>query len=276
MNSNTLIYTLLNMKGWGPTKIYNYVRENFFDYDSCKNNLVYVLDEEGKKEFKLKLIETNRIFELNLSKGIKMLNILDKDFPPELYEKNDKCVFLFYMGNIKLLSMKSIAIIGTRKPEKSFLEKGIKLTEYFAGKGYVIVSGLALGCDTIAHSACLNVNGRTIAVLPSPCDNIQPPSNNHLARKILANGGLLISEYSSGEQVSRFNFPRRDRIQSLLTSVILIIQASDASGTMIAVKKSIKDNKHIFAIEGNNISLVNKYIDVESIECLKIIEDIIK
>ena len=119
---------------------------------------------------------------------------------------------------------------------------------------------------------CLNEKGKTIAVLPSDCEKIYPASNKNLAKEIVDNDGLLISEYSVGEPMNKYNFARRDRIQSLLSSVVLIIQASNESGTMIATKKSIKDGKFVYAIEGNELALVRKYVNVDSEEELKEIE----
>ena len=193
-----------------------------------------------------------------------------------MYLSTDKCVFLYYKGDINLLLRASISIIGTRKPNKEFIEKGIKVTSYYAKKGYVIVSGLALGCDSIAHKTCVEVGGKTIAVLPSSCDNIQPSSNKILAEQIVNSGGLLISEYSTGTTISKFNYPQRDRIQSLLSTTIIIIQASNESGTMIATKKNIKDGKLVYAIEGNDLNLVNRYVDVDSIDELEEVEKEIK
>lgn len=269
MDTNSLILTLLNMNGWGAKKVYKYIIKHSMNYDKCVQGLVDELNSEQKTEFKQKLQQSKLTLALNLEKGIKACNIFDEYFPKKLYHLNDICIFLYYRGNINLLNRKSIAIIGTRTPDEDFKEKGMIATKYFASKGYVVVSGLALGCDTIAHETTLMVNGDTIAVLPSPCDNPQPTSNRSLAERIVENGGLLISEYGSGETVSKYNYPRRDRIQSLLTSTILIIQASDGSGTMIATKKSINENKMVYAIKGNNLSLVKKYVDVESEEELK-------
>ena len=122
----------------------------------------------------------------------------------------------------------------------------------------------------------MNVCGKTIAVLPSSCDNPQPYSNKPLAEKIAKNGGLLISEYSSGTFVSKYNYPQRDRIQSLLSSVIVVIQSSNDGGTMIAVKKHIKDGKIVFAIKGNDLILIKDYIDSNSQEDLSLVEEYIK
>ena len=268
MDANSLILTLLNLNGWGPKKVYDYVHKHSFDYSKCVDGLVNELSTELKNAFKIELSRSKETLKKNLEQGINAINILDPKFPKKLYNTNDKCVFLYYKGNIDLLNQKSIAIIGTRKPDEEFINKGEIVSKYFAKEGYVIVSGLALGCDTIAHTSCLEENGKTVAVLPSSIDNIQPSSNKSLAQKIVDNDGLLISEYSVGSPFSKYNYATRDRIRSLLSSVILIIQASDNSGTMIATKKSLKDKKMVYAIEGNKLTLVNNYIDVNSIEDL--------
>lgn len=273
MDTNSLILTLLHLKGWGPKKIYAYVSSYSFDYDKCVSGLVTELNDEEKILFKQELVNSKITLKKNYDLGISACNILDKEFPKKLYLSTDKCVFLFYKGDINLLSKKLISIIGTRKPNNEFIEKGIKISSYFAKKGYVIVSGLALGCDSIAHKTCVEVGGKTIAVLPSSCDNIQPSSNKALAQSIVRSGGLLISEYSAGTTISKFNYPQRDRIQSLLSSVIVIIQASDESGTMIATKKNIKDGKLVYAIKGNDLTLVTRYIDVDSIDELEEVEN---
>lgn len=272
MNTNSLILTLLHLNKRGPENVWKYVSANSFDFEKCVASLANELSEYEKEIFEVELEKSEAILKRNLAKGIQAINILEKDFPEKLYNSKDKCVFLFYKGNISLLNKPSIAIIGTRKPDEEFVKKGTIATNYFATKGYVIVSGLALGCDTIAHSVCLNANGQTIAVLPSPCDNIQPSSNKWLADKILENNGLLISEYGSGATITKFNFPKRDRIQSLLSSVVLIIQASENSGTMNAVKKSLDDGKPVYAIEGNILSKVKSYVNVDSKDELSEIE----
>ena len=272
MDNSSLILTLLNMNGWGPKRVFDYIRKYCFDYEQAKNGLVLELDDYEKNDFKSKYVKVKEIISNNLSKGIKTCSILDPVFPKKLYAGKEKCVFLYYVGNIELLNTKSITIVGTRKPDEEFALKGKVATEYFAKKGYTIVSGLALGCDTIAHANCVLNNGNTIAILPSPCDDIQPVTNRKLAYDIVETGGLLISEYGTGEPFNKYNYAARDRIQSLLSNVLLVIQSTDEGGTRIAVKKSLDDNKHVYAIKGNNLKLVKEYIDVENVDDLKKVE----
>lgn len=274
MNTNSLILTLLNLKNWGPNKVYDYVLAHSFDYNECVKWLDIILTDDEKNLFNKELVNSNNLLEKNLYNGINACNILDYEFPKKLYSSKQKCVFLFYKGNINLLSEKAIAIIGTRHPTEYFIELGVSVTKYFAKKGFVIVSGLALGCDTIAHTATLEVDGKTIAVLPSSCDNILPSSNKALANQIVKKGGLLISEYGTCT-ITKYNYPNRDRIQSLLSDALIIIQATDESGTMYATRKSISDGKPVYALKGNDLTIVDKYVDVNSKEELEQIENII-
>ena len=275
MDNSSLILTLLSMNGWGPKRVYDYINKHCFDYEQAKNGLVFELEDYEKETFKIELKKSKEKIALNNSKGIKTCSILDNEFPKKLYTGKDKCVFLYYVGTIDLLNTKTITIVRTRKPDEYFAEKGKIATEYFTKKGYTIVSGLALGCDTIAHENCVKLNGNTIAILPSPCDDIQPASNKKLAYDIIETGGLLISEYSTGEPFNKFNYAARDRIQSLLSNVLLVIQSTDEGGTRIAVKKSVDDKKQVFAIKGNNMKLIKDYIDVENISDLEKVESFI-
>lgn len=264
MDKNSFILTLLNLKGWGAKKVFSYVKEHEFNYDKCVTGLLVKLNDEEKVTFKKELLNSKLELKKNYDVGIKCTNILDDCFPSKLYNSTQKCVFLYYVGDISLLSQESVLVIGTRNPNEAFLRKGEKLTKYLVENQFVIVSGLALGCDTIAHKTCIEAGGKTIAVLPSPCDNIQPTSNKILANNILISGGLLISEYGSGAAISKYNYPKRDIVQSLISTTTIIIEATDKSGTMIATEKSIKDGKNVYAIKGNDLSIVKNYIDVES------------
>ena len=276
MDTNSFVLTLLNLKGWGPTKVYNYINKYSFDYEKCRLALAEELTDKEKERFKNELLKSKNKIQNNLKLGVKCCNIFDSFFPKKLYDLDQKCIFLFYKGNIELLNKKSITIIGSRNLTEAFVEKGKMAVEYFSKKGYVIVSGLALGCDSLAHKVCLESKGMTIAVLPTSCDKIMPTSNKTLANNIVNNNGLLISEYGTDDPFNKYNFAERDRIQSLLSNTILIIEAQDSSGTMIATRKHIANNKHVFALEGNKLLLVKNYIDTQNINDLKIVEDSIQ
>ncbi|HEB9342981.1 TPA: DNA-processing protein DprA [Campylobacter coli] len=139
-------------------------------------------------------------------------------------------VFLAYKGDLDLLDKKhmNIAVIGLTTPNDSIKTIERKIVKEFVNNGAVIVSGLAIGCDTIAHKEALNNDGVTIAILPSTIKNIYPKENLELAENIVLNGGLLISEYYSEiqtsnhfkEQISRL--VERDRLQALFSDMVIL------------------------------------------------------
>ena len=259
---------LSRVNRWGATKVADYVARHGYDLEECMNFLELELEPRDLTMFNSNVEAARKDIQDNEAKHIHFISLFDERFPKRLCEGKDPVVFLYYVGDIELLSSKSIAIIGTREPEESFALKGRKAALFYAEKGLTVVSGLALGCDTIAHRATLDANGKTIAILPSALDKVLPPQNRGLAREIVNNGGLVISEYSVNSTMNKFNYAQRDRIQSLLTDVALVIQSDDDGGTMIAVRKSLKDGKRVYAIKGNRLTLIDNYIDVDSEEDL--------
>ena len=120
MDANSLILTLLNLNGWGPKKVYDYVNKHSFDYSKCVDGLVNELSTELKNAFKIELSRSKDTLKKNLDQGINAINILDPKFPKKLYNTNDKCVFLYYKGNIDLLNQDN------RDLEKDFFDYYIK------------------------------------------------------------------------------------------------------------------------------------------------------
>jgi DNA processing protein len=159
---------------------------------------------------------------------------------------------LYYIGSLPEQRIPTIAIVGTRKPTAY----GRDVTSQFAAElgaaGIVIVSGLALGVDAIAHKACLDAGGTTIAVLPSSLTKIYPATNRDLAIAILQKGGALLSEYSE-EAINAFkgNFLARNRIVAGISDAILITEASARSGTLNTAMHALEQGKDVFVIPGN-------------------------
>lgn len=269
------IIALLNCKGIGTTKLYNYIKKNNFDVEKIKNNIINFIEDEDYRNFETYLSLAEKEINDNYKKGISLITLFDEDFPTKLYVSSKPVLYLYYKGNINLLNEKTVTIIGTRKPDDYSIQMAKKVTKEISDKSYVIASGLALGIDTVAHQSCLEAGGKTIAVLPSSIDNIQPKSNTKLAQLIVEKKGCLITEYPSGSVVNKYNFARRDRIQSLLANCVIIPQANENSGTMIAVRKSIKDNKKVFQFSTNNNKFIKDTIDVQNNDYLNTIVKIV-
>ncbi len=153
----------------------------------------------------------------------------DSNFPPHRgsVKNSERPIFLFYRGDLSLLSenSKNVAVIGLLTPSQEIEAIERKLVSGLVTNGAVIISGLALGCDSIAHMQTLDSNGKTVAILPSPLNDIMPAKNRGLATDIVANGGLLISEYltapkSKMELSGRYQ--ERDRLQALFSNSIVL------------------------------------------------------
>jgi len=183
------------------------------------------LDDFDKKKETIKNL-------LVKSKGFidGVVAIGDDNFPPYrgVVKNSEKPIFLFYQGNLSLLNNiqnNNIAVIGLLNPDNETEEIERTVVAKFVENGVTIVSGLAFGCDTIAHRQALDSNGHTIAILPSPLNNIMPSKNKELARKIVENNGLLIAEYLTDAKSKRElggRYQERDRLQALFSNYIVL------------------------------------------------------
>ena len=263
MNIKTIrIIQLLQIKGIGSVFIRN-VMDRFLseneDLESNENFIKYIktrISENSKKlnlidvDFQEALDKANKIISESKDKGIGIISRYDIDFPIMLLKlignngKDTSPLILNYKGDISMLNKKqAIAIIGTRHPTN----EGITAAEYYgkflAEHGYNIVSGLALGCDSIAHKGALSVSGMCTAILAHGLHMISPKKNEQIASDILKNGGVLLSEYFVGTSAFPSFFVERDRLQAGLSKATIVIQTGKKGGTMHAVNTTIKNNK---------------------------------
>ena len=144
---------------------------------------------------------------------------------------------VYCKGDHTLLDKSSIAVIGTRNPSEKSRIAGYRMTKRMCEfADYPIVTGLAIGCDTIAARAALDSGRPVIAVLPSGTDNIYPRSNAALAAEIVEKGGCLVSEYPPESYVEKWKFIARDKLTAEIADAIVVIQCGEASGTMHTVR----------------------------------------
>lgn len=178
--------------------------------------------------------------------GIEVVVYGSAEYPAQLLALRDPPALLFYKGNRALLSdLNAIAVVGTR--ENTPLGKKItqKTVEYFTGEGFCIVSGLALGIDAIAHRAALASNGATVAVVVDLV-SVSPANHQELAKQILSQGGLLVSENLPGTKVIPALFAKRDRIQAGLALAVFAIETAPDGGTMHAVRTAIAMGRGVY------------------------------
>jgi len=179
-----------------------------------------------------------------------MLTLKGDATPVKLRQISSPPKQLFTRGDIDILKQNpSISVVGSRKITPYGKEVTESIVNGLVDAGFVIISGLALGVDAAAHKAALDREGKTIAVLPTPVDSINPQRNYRLGEQI-AQKGLLISEYQSGTAPQKHFFAERNRLVSGLSDAVLIIQASEKSGTLITANHAKEQGKKLFVVPG--------------------------
>ena len=158
---------------------------------------------------------------------------------------------LYFIGKLPEKRTPTVAIVGTRKPTAYGREVTHRLAHDLASRGVIIISGLALGVDSIAHRATLDAGGITLAVLANGVDIIYPATHIDLASDILAKGGAIISEYEPGIEARDFQFLERNRIVSGLSDAVIVTEAAVRSGTLSTVMHALEQGREVFVVPGN-------------------------
>lgn len=173
------------------------------------------------------------------------------DFPPILRTIPSPPKLLYVLGDIsKLQNTRSVSVVGSRAVTPYGRTVTSQLVQDLSSRGIAIVSGLALGVDAIAHKAALDTGGYTVAVLPCGLDAIYPANNRDLAKRILMNGGAIISEYPEGSAPFKQNFIARNRLVSGLGDALLITEASGKSGSLHTANFALDQGRPILAVPG--------------------------
>ena len=243
-SSEIVANCMVKNKAFDEADIYTYIM-------NCINNkLIRVKKELSRLDIQYAVDKSNKIIGESLKNNVFIISKFDEDYPFMLRNlignrgDDTSPLILNYKGNLSSIKdRQSIAIIGTRHPTKEGEEAGMYYAKYFAEKGFNIVSGLALGCDTIAHKGALSVNGTTTAILAHGLQMISPKRNEFIAKEILEKGGLLLSEYLFGVPAYNTSFVERDRLQAGLAIATIVIQTGIKGGTMHAVRTTINNNK---------------------------------
>lgn len=169
----------------------------------------------------------------------RILSPLDTDYPALLAATKDDPFLLFIRGTLALEPAKSVAVIGTREPTKHGVLIAQRITQFLAEQQWSVVSGLAKGCDAVAHQAALDNDGHTVAVLAHGLHTVSPKGNAHLAESILDKGGALVSEYRFGVEPRPEFFVKRDRTQAGLAQGVVMIQSDLKGGSLHASRATL-------------------------------------
>ena len=181
-------------------------------------------------------------FKLN----IKLVSWRENSYPPLVREIFDPPALLFYRGVLPDPEKPLVAVVGTRKPTSKAAERAYRLGRELGEAGIPVISGLALGIDSMAHRGNMDGRSPTVAVLGSGPDNVYPVSNRNLARRILETGGIILSEYPPGTGPLKQNFPARNRIISAMARGTVIVEAPEKSGALITARFALEHGRDLW------------------------------
>ncbi|MGS2723406.1 DNA-processing protein DprA [Porticoccus sp. GXU_MW_L64] len=183
--------------------------------------------------------------------GTTLLPISSEDYPKLLQQLHCPPPLLYVRGDVDLLSLPQLAIVGSRRRSKGGSDNARRFAAELCRCGFAITSGLALGIDGEAHQGALQAQGKTVAVLASGVERIYPQRHQQLAQEILDNGGALVSEMPADTQPLPAYFPQRNRIISGLSLGVLVVEAARKSGSLITARCAMEQGREVFAIPGS-------------------------
>lgn len=200
------------------------------------------------KILKCQEFDADKILEDLKKREIKITRYIDEDYPASLKEIFDPPPVLYYKGTLN--DDFKIGIVGSRRPSSYGTDVTYEIASFLANNSVCVVSGMAIGIDTIAHQATIDAGGKTIAVLGCGLDQIYPSRNVKLAKDIIDKGGAIITALPIGMPPLRHHFPLRNRIISGLSAGLIITEAAEKSGSLITATIALDQNRDIFAVPG--------------------------
>ncbi|GBG94875.1 DNA processing protein [Ligilactobacillus salitolerans] len=253
MDKRSLLIRAHLCRGIGPKgeqKIFQYMQENNQPphtrdlvelLGGSKANLEQFLADFHSKKTSSKMAANQR------AGGI--LTILDAEYPAQLKETYEPPLVLFYRGNLALLKQPALAVVGARKMSSYGPKVLQQLLPQVCHFQIPIISGAAMGIDSVAHQTTLQAHGQTIAVIGTGLDLTYPRGNEQLQTQI-SSQGLLLTEYELGQKPLAFHFPMRNRIIAGLCHSLLVVEAQHHSGSLITANLALQENRNVLAVPG--------------------------
>ena len=261
---NFEIYKLLQA-GLTNQQVTNVLKyEESYDKELSVRDMAVASECRNPAIFMERYLHLNEDFLRQEFEKFPSFSILDDVYPWDLCEIYDPPVLLFYQGNLNLLNLPKLAVVGSRDCSKNGIKSVEKIINELNNE-LIIVSGLARGIDTAAHMAALQAGGRSIAVIGTGLDVYYPKANKNL-QKYMAENHLVLSEYGPGEQPLKFHFPARNRIIAGLSRGVLVAEAKVRSGSLITCERAMEEGRDVFAIPGS-------IMDGKSAGCHRLIQE---
>lgn len=249
--------------------------ENFFNVSISE--LKYFCNKNKINVNNILDVRTDEILNCYLNeiykKGIKYITKNNSMFPRLLKNIQDPPLGIYMIGDMPEEKFNKVGVIGARKCTQYGSMNAYKFGKELAENNVVIVSGMALGIDSMAHKGAIDAKGKTIAVLGCGVDIVYPSSNGNLRNEIIENG-CIISEFPPNTAPFATNFPIRNRIISGLSDAIIVVESAKKSGTLITVGQALEQGRDIFAIPGNINNPMSQGTNDLIKECAHLLTDV--
>lgn len=265
MRNDSLIGLALSQSpGIGPVRFMSlYDRFGSADemWGAALPKLIEILGQKtGETFFNYKQkIDLIALHESVAKKDVQYVSFFDSGYPDPLRSISDPPICLYFRGDEKLLVEKDLfGVVGSRSPTQYGKVVCKTIASGLTKSGWTVVSGMALGIDSIAHYEALNEHGKTVAVLGCGVDIVYPPGNKPLYDQIIKDGGLIISEFAPGTLVARGTFISRNRIISALSRGVIVIEGTSTSGSLATARYAAIQGRDVFAIPGPITSILSE------------------
>ncbi|WP_019532522.1 DNA-processing protein DprA [Paenibacillus ginsengihumi] len=259
MDNRSMLFALHHMEGVGWKTISLLVRQLERLHDIARLDEEALAMRSGLPRSKARAVreqlarmgagEVERLEQSYANDGIGWVTVWDKAYPQWLKHTAQPPWILYYRGNWQLAQKPCLAMVGTRTPTAYGKLTAERLAREVAEAGLCVVSGLARGIDSAAHTGALSGPGGTIAVLGCSIDVVYPPENKPLYRQI-SERGLLLSEYPRRTKAHPGLFPQRNRIIAGLSLGVVVVEAAEKSGSLITADLALENSRDVFAVPG--------------------------
>ena len=179
-----------------------------------------------------------------LERGYGMVSVLDEEYPARLRDVREAPAILYYEGDLRSTDQ-GVCVVGSRQADEAALEVASYVSRSLVEAGLTVVSGLAAGIDAAAHTSALEAGGRTVAVMGTGLERTYPRQNAELRRRIVGDGGLVITQFEPGATVTRASFPMRNAVMSGYGITTFVVVASEHSGTRTQARNAVKHGRGV-------------------------------
>lgn len=255
------IVALSFLRGVGSTRIRKLLHELFSGQVGPAR--VYEFMDSFEKDERVRAVgEADSMFSRCREEDVFVVPATNRSYPKQLLSISDLPPILYVKGSIEALSMKAIAVVGTRKPSAFGLESAFRIARTIGERGLMVASGLALGIDASAHRGAIEGNGITVAVLAGGLDDVRPMENRDLSERILENRGALVAEHPLGYPTYRTEYVKRNRIQSGLSIASVIVESGKAGGSIRQAEFTHKQGRPLYVVYPERFSASNSDYDI--------------